>query len=69
MASVSCIIPAVDRNDAMLSHEIITMDVSGITVSVIVFMRFPNLTFIHPHAGLKVWMSHIHALIKDSDND
>ena len=53
----------------MFSHEVIAMDVSCISVSVIILMGLPYLILIHPHACLKIRMGHIHALIKNSHDD
>ena len=53
----------------MFSHEVIAMDVSCISVSVIILMRLPYLILVHPHACLEVRMRYIYALIKDSHDD
>ena len=69
MSSVSCIVTAVCRDDAGLLHEVISMDVTDISVAVIILGRTPDLSWVHPHACLKVRMAYIDTFIKHSDDD
>ena len=69
MSSVSSIIAAVCRDYTGLLHEVISMDVTGISVAVIILGRTPDLAWVHPHACLKVRMAYIDTFIKHSDDD
>ena len=45
------------------------MDVTGISVAVIILGRTPDLAWVHPHACLKVRMAYIDTFIKHSNDD
>ena len=69
MSSVTSIICAVSRNHACILYEVVSIPVILVSVAVSISTGTKLLTFIDPHAGLKIRMCEANTLIKDSDND
>ena len=53
----------------MAGSEVIAMIVSGIAVTIIIFLAPPYFTFIDPQTSLKIRVSHVEAFIKDSHDN
>ena len=69
MRSVAGVIDIVPCNDPAVMHEVISVDITGIAVSVIVLAGKVNLIRIGPHVVNQVRMTPHHAFIHDGHDD
>ena len=69
MAAVSCVIDVICKDVADVVHEVESVVVTGISVSVVVLVRSFDLVLVHPHVGLKVRMCYVDSLIENRYDD
>ena len=69
MAAVSCVIDVICNDVSYVVHEVESVVVTGITITVIIVARTFDLVLVYPQVCLKVRMCDIDSLIEDSHDD